>query len=65
MQRQALASGRQSYRHLDAVTLVKQAYALRTQSVKRARGAVLVYLHAEPQSWANGKPVDPKRYLPK
>lgn len=58
--RKALTAGSQSFRHLDAVTLVKQAYALRTQSLKRARGAVLVYLHAAPHSWANGKPVDPK-----
>ncbi len=58
--RKALAAGQQTCRHLDAVTLVKQAYALRTQAVKRARGAVLVYLHAEPQNWANGKPVDTK-----
>jgi hypothetical protein len=57
--RKALTAGQQSYRHLDAVTLVKQAYALRTQSLKRARGAVLVYLHAEPQTWGNGKPVEP------
>jgi hypothetical protein len=57
--RKALTAGQQTYRHLDAVTLVKQAYALRTQSLKRARGAVLVYLHAEPQSWGNGKPMDP------
>lgn len=57
--RKALAEGRQSFRHLDAVALVKQAYALRTQSVKRARGAVLVYLHAAPAHWASGKPVDP------
>jgi len=58
--RKALTTGAQTFRHLDAVTLVKQAYALRTQSLKRARGAVLVYLHAAPQTWANGKPVDPK-----
>ena len=58
--RQALTSGKQTYRHLDAVSLVKQAYALRTQSVKRGRGAALVYLHAAPSHWANGKPVDPK-----
>lgn len=56
--RKAMMDGRQSYQHLDGVTLVKQAYALRTQSVKRARGAVLVYLYAEPQNWASGKPVD-------
>ncbi len=58
--RKALATGQQSFHHLDAVTLVKQAYALRTQSLKRARGAVLVYLHAAPSHWASGKPVDPK-----
>jgi hypothetical protein len=58
--RQALTSGKQTFRHLDAVTLVKQAYALRTQSVKRGRGAALVYLHAAPSHWSNGKPVDPK-----
>ena len=54
---QALATGRQSYRCLDAVQLVKHAYALRTQSLKRGLGAVLVYLHAAPATWANGKPV--------
>lgn len=58
--RLALTTGQQTFRHLDAVSLVKQAYALRTQSVKRARGAVLVYLYATPANWSNGKPVDPK-----
>ncbi len=57
--RRALASGQQTYRCLDAVQLVKHAYGLRTQGIKRARGAVLVYLHAAPQAWANLKPVDP------
>lgn len=58
--RQALTDGRQSYRCLDAVQLVKHAYALRTQSVKRGLGAVLVYLHAAPATWASGKPVSPE-----
>ena len=58
--RRALASGQQSYRCLDAVQLVKHAYALRTQGVKRAKGAVLVYLHAAPATWASGKPVSPE-----
>ena len=57
--RQSLTEGRQSYRHLDAVQLVKHAHGLRTQAIKRARGAVLVYLHAAPGHWANGKPLDP------
>lgn len=55
--RQALTTGQQSYRCLDAVQLVKHAYGLRTQSVKRGLGAVLVYLHAAPAAWASGKPV--------
>ena len=54
-----LTAGRLRFRHLDAVQLVKHAYALQTQSRKRGRGAVLVYLHAAPAVWANGKPVDP------
>lgn len=58
--RQALTEGRQSYRSLDAVQLVKLAYGLRTQGLKRARGAVLVYLHAAPATWASGKPVSPE-----
>lgn len=57
--RAALSDGRLVYRHLDAVQLVKCAYGLRTQAQKRARGAVLVYLHAAPAAWANGKPLDP------
>ena len=52
-------TGDQTYRHLDAAQLVKHACGLRTQALKRARGAVLVYLHASPGDWANGKPVDP------
>lgn len=58
--RQALTEARQNYRCLDAVQLVKHAYGLRTQSVKRGLGAVLVYLHAAPATWANGKPVSPE-----
>ena len=57
--RRGLGEGRITYRHLDAVHLVKQAYGVRTQGVKRGLGAVLVYLHAAPEVWANGKPVDP------
>lgn len=57
--RAGLAAGRITYRHLDAVPLVKQAYGLRNQGVKRGLGAVLVYLHAAPAAWASGKPVDP------
>lgn len=57
--RSALSDGSLAYRHLDAVQLVKHAYGLRTQAHRQARGAVLVYLHAAPALWANGKPVDP------
>lgn len=33
-----IGDGRFIYRHLDAAQLVKHAYGLRTQAVKRARG---------------------------
>lgn len=58
--RVALTAGRQTYRCLDAVQLVKHACALRVQAAKRGLGAVLVYLHAAPATWANGKPVSPE-----
>lgn len=58
--RLALTEGQKTYRQLDAVQLVKHAYALRTQGIKRARGPVLVYLHAAPATWANSKPVSPE-----
>lgn len=57
--RQALSTGQLTYRHLDAVQLVKHAYGLRTQAHRQGRGAVLVYLYAAPAKWANDKPVDP------
>jgi hypothetical protein len=59
--RSALTAGREVYQTLNATQLVKHAYGLRTQAIKRARGAVLVYLYAEPKIWASGKPVDPAR----
>ncbi len=58
--RRRLQADGAGYAHLDAAQLVKHIYGLRTQAVKRAMGAVLVYLYAEPMTWASsGKPVDP------
>jgi len=57
--RRRLISGEATFRHLDAAQLVKHVYGLRTQGLKRAKGAVLVYLYAEPPLWSSGKPVDP------
>ncbi len=56
-----LIDGTADFRVLDAVQLVKQAYGIRTRAEKRALGTVLVYLYAEPATWASGKPVDAKR----
>lgn len=57
-----LVAGRVAFQALDAVQLVKDALGLRTQAEKRGRGAVLVYLYAEPAIWTkSGKPVDPAR----
>lgn len=55
----ALIEGSAGFARLDAAQLVKQAYGLRTRAQKRAVGAVLVYLYAEPAAWASGRPVDP------
>ena len=55
----AMALGEQVFRSLDAVQLVKHAFGLRTQGIKKARQPVLVYLYAEPKIWAgSGKPLD-------
>lgn len=57
--RDALHSQTLTYRHLDAVQLVKHALGLATQIEKQGKGAVLVYLHAAPSHWASsGKPLD-------
>jgi len=50
-----------SFRHLDAGQLVKHAFGLRT-AVHRPGSAfgkrpVLLYLHAEPSAWPDGRPV--------
>lgn len=55
---QGLIAGTVGFDALDAVQLVKHAYGIRTRAEKRALGAVLVYLYAEPEAWASGKPVD-------
>jgi len=56
-----LIAGEVGFAALDAAQLIKHAYGLRTRAHKRALGAVLVYLYAEPAVWASGKPVDPAR----
>jgi len=59
--RDDLVAGRVWFDTLDAVQLIKHAYGIVTRAEKRAVGAVLVYLYAEPAQWASGKPVDPGR----
>lgn len=57
-----LVAGTVAFQALDAVQLVKHALGLRTRAEKQAKGAVLVYLYAEPPLWPRtGKPVDPAR----
>ena len=59
--RDDMVAGKIGFETLDAVQLIKDAYAIYTRAEKRATGAVLVYLYAEPKAWANGKPVDAKK----
>lgn len=56
-----ILSGAVRFDALDAVQLIKHAYGIRTRAAKSAKGAVLVYLYAEPAAWQSGKPVDPAR----
>src|SRR3954454_16851048 len=57
--RDALRDGVSGFRHLDAAQLVKHAFGLRT--VAANQGAVtqpvLLYLHAEPDRWPDGRAV--------
>jgi hypothetical protein len=59
--RDGLVKGTNGFEALDAAQLIKHAYGIVTRAEKRATGAVLVYLYAEPATWASGKAVDPAR----
>jgi len=57
--RRTHANGARRFGCLDDAELVKDAYGLRTEAQHRKLRPVLLYLYAEPATWANGKPVDP------
>ncbi|QCO54498.1 hypothetical protein EOK75_00855 [Pseudorhodobacter turbinis] len=57
--RRTHANGARRFSTLDDVELVKNAYGLRTEAQRRNLRPVLLYLYAEPATWANGKAVDP------
>ena len=59
--RDDLVKGNVGFEALDAVQLIKSAYGIWTRAEKRASGAVLVYLYADPVNWASGKKVDANR----
>ncbi|MGB8813650.1 MAG: hypothetical protein WCC57_10725 [Paracoccaceae bacterium] len=57
-----IETGAQVFGCLNAIELIKDACAIRTRALKRAKQPVLVYLYAEPTVWAaSGKPVDAAR----
>jgi hypothetical protein len=53
--RDQIDRGEQTFKHLDAVQLVKHAFGLRTEAQKKIKSPVLVYLYAEPAVWPNGR----------
>ncbi len=59
--RKDMTKGKLTFETLDAAQLIKDAYGLFTRAQKQARGAVLVYLYAEPKTWASGKPLSAAR----
>jgi hypothetical protein len=46
-----------TYLHLDAAQLVKHALGLRTLAGGTGKRPFLLYLHAEPPAWPDGRPV--------
>lgn len=56
-QRDALMAGEGGYVHLDATQLVKHSLGLATEARRRRKRPFLIYLHAEPTAWPNGKPI--------
>lgn len=59
--RRTHANGANRFATLDAVQLIKAAYGLRTESARRRKAPLLIYLYAEPATWANGRAVDQAR----
>ena len=55
--RDNLASGQITFLTLDAAQLVKHAFGLRTQAVRRGKKAMLLYLYAEPKAYPDGRAV--------
>lgn len=56
--RDRLRDGALKFQRLDAVQLVKHAFGLVTEAGRRNKAAALVYLYAEPQAWADDRPID-------
>lgn len=59
--RRTHANGARRFTCLDDVQLVKDAYGLRTEGQRRRLRPVLLYLYAEPTTFANGRAVDPDK----
>ena len=59
--RRTHANGARRFAVLDDVQLVKHAYGLRTEGLRRKLRPVLLYLYAEPAAFANGRAVDPEK----
>ena len=56
--RDEIAAETRPFTRLDAAQLVKHALGLRTEAARRAKRPALVYLHAEPAQWPDGRAVD-------
>lgn len=59
--RRTHANGARRFSALDDVQLIKHAYGLRTEGQRRGLRPVLLYLYAEPATWANGRAMDPAK----
>ena len=55
--RDRLRDAPSTYLHLDAAQLVKHALGLRTLAARAGKRPFLLYLHAEPTTWPDGRAV--------
>jgi hypothetical protein len=56
--RDEIAAGKVVYARLDAAQLIKHALGLLTEAGRRGKRSALVYLHANPSTWPDGRVVN-------
>ena len=61
--RKKLMTGDIAFRHLDAAQLIKHALGLAAEAERSVLKPVLIYLHAAPERWPDGRAVQPSQKI--